>query len=70
MSEFAAHRVFVETSPVGSFARDADLHVIGDATDPQLIQHILEHLRAKAPPRAGPARAERAPSDSDLLSPA
>ncbi len=46
------------------------LRVIADVTDPQLIERILEHLRAKPPPRAGPARAKKATSDNDLLSPA
>jgi ribosomal protein S27E len=44
------------------------LRVIADVTDPQLIERILAHLRAKPPPRAAPARAARVPSDNDLRS--
>ena len=43
------------------------IRVIADIADPNLIQRILEHLRGQPPPRAGPARTERAPSDNDLL---
>jgi hypothetical protein len=44
------------------------LRWIADVTDPEVIQRILEHLRSRPPPRAGPARAGHTPSENPSTS--
>ena len=43
------------------------LRVISDVTDPDVIQIVLEHLKQRAPPTAGPRRAPPSRSEDDGL---